>query len=391
MPYVWYNVIVDRTIRVLLKPSPEQAEALHETMTQFTESFNAVCHVGWQQHEGNAYTLHRLTYRSCKDAQPHLVSDLHVQARQKAAEALKSAMTRERKGLGARGPQSVLCPPRYNLHTFRLDWKRGIINLATTRGRVKMGFSLPSYANYAVGCPTATADLIYRKGRFYLHVVVRLPNVTFSPNGKAIGVDLGVTHPAVTSDNRFHGKRRWKEVTNSIFRLRRDLQANGSKSARRHLRCLAGREQRFRRDCDHVLSASILRGIEPGTTIVVENLTNIRSRVKTRRGEAKRRLHSWSFAQLKGFLEYKAEALACQVVAVDPRHTSQRCNRCGYTYRGNRRSQSEFLCRKCGFHLNADLQASRNIRDKFLVGWSTSPSDALLSTSVSSHPPSGAE
>jgi len=381
---VWYNADVDRTIRIRLKPSEEQAEALLETIRQFTESFNSVCRVGWEKREGNAYTLHRLTYRNCKTSSPKLVSDLHIQARQKAAEAVKSAITREKKGLKARCPQSLLCPPRFNLHTFHVNWENGIVNLSSTRGRVKVAFTLPGYAQYAVGCPTATADLIYRKGRVFLHVVINLPDVAFTSNGQAIGVDLGVTRPAVTSDNRFHGDRHMKEVVRRIFRLKRALQANGSKSARRHLRSLAGREQRFRRDCDHVLSASILKGIEPGTTVVTENLTNIRTRCKARRGEAKRRLHSWSFAQLKGFLEYKAEALGCQVVAVDPRHTSQRCNRCGYTYRGNRRSQSEFLCRKCGFHLNADLQASRNIRDKYLVGWSTSPSDAPSSTGVSS-------
>jgi putative transposase len=214
--------------------------------------------------------------------------------------------------------------------------------------------------------------------------VVNIPDVEFVSNGKAIGVDLGVTRPAVTSDNRFHGNRHMAEVTKRNLRLKRALQAKGTKSAKRHLRSLASREQRFRQDCDHVISASILHGIETGTTIVVENLTNIRTRCKASRGEAKRRLHSWSFARLKSFLEYKAEAIGCQVVAVDPRHTSQRCNRCGYTYRGNRRSQSEFFCRKCGFQLNADLQASRNIRDKYLVGWSISPSDALPSTSVSS-------
>ncbi len=376
---------VDRAIRVLLKPTKEQADALHETMMQFTESFNAVCRTGWEQHNGNAYTLHRLTYRDCKIALPNLVSDLHIQARQKAAEAVKSAIAREKSGLRTGCPQSTLCPPRYNLHTFTLDWKKGIVNLATTQGRVKVVFTLPKYARYAVGCPTATADLIYRKDRFYLHVVISLPDIEFVPNGKAIGVDLGVTRPAVSSDNRFHGDKHMKEVIKQIFRLRRDLQAKGTKSAKRQLRSLAGREQRFRRDCDHVISSSIVRDIDAGTTIVLENLTNIRNRVKVYHGEASRRLHSWSFAQLRGFLEYKAEALGCQVVAVDPRKTSQRCNRCGYIYRGNRKSQSEFLCRKCGFHLNADLQASRNIRDKYLVGWGISPSDALLSTSVSSH------
>jgi hypothetical protein len=37
-------------------------------------------------------------------------------------------------------------------------------------------------------------------------------------------------------------------------------------------------------------------------------------------------------------------------------------------------------------HLNADLQASRNIRDKYLVGWSISPFDVPSSTGVVSHP-----
>jgi putative transposase len=190
-----------------------------------------------------------------------------------------------------------------------------------------------------------------------------------------------VTRPAVTSDGRLHGKKRWREVSKRRFRLKRKLQSNGSKSAKKHLRRLAGREQRFRRDCDHVLSKSILTGIAAGTTVVVENLTNIRARVKATRGEAKRRLHSWSFAQLRSFLDYKAEAIGARVVGVDPRHTSQRCAACGHVCRGNRPSQSRFVCRSCGHRANADRNAALNIRDKHLVGWS-SPSDAARSEAV---------
>jgi len=197
----------------------------------------------------------------------------------------------------------------------------------------------------------------------------------------------------VTSDNRFHGKRKWREIEKRRFRLRRKLQAKGTKSARRRLRLLAGRSMRFRRDCDHVLSRSILANVlkdfGPGMTIVVENLTNIRTRVKASRGDAKRRLHIWSFAQLRSFLEYKAEALGCRVVGIDPRHTSQRCNACGFTSRSSRRSQSEFCCRSCGHRHNADLNASKNIRDKHLVGWVSDPSDRLPSESLSSQPADG--
>jgi len=374
---------MDRTLRLPLNPTTEQTECLLETMRQFTQSLNLVCAEGWRLKEGNAYTLHKLTYRDCKALCPKLVSDLHVQARQKAAEAVKSALTLARKGKKVNRPQSTLCPPRYNVNSFSLDWQKGLANLATVAGRQKVTFAISAYALALIGSRVATADLVYRKGRFALHVVLKLDDVAFSDSGQALGVDLGVTRPAVTSDGRLHGKRRWREVSKRRFRLKRKLQSNGSKSAKCHLRRLAGREQRFRRDCDHILSKSILDGITAGTTVVVENLTNIRARVKATRGEAKRRLHSWSFAQLRSFLGYKAEALGCRVAGIDPRHTSQRCAACGHIYRGNRPSQSRFVCRSCGHRANADINAARSIRDKHLVGWS-SPSDAALSEAVSS-------
>ncbi len=374
---------MDRTLRLPLEPTTEQAEILLETMRQFTQSFNLVCAEGWRLREGNAYTLHRLTYRDCKALCSALVSDLHVQARQKAAEAVKSAISLGKKGRKVGCPLSTLCPPRYNCNSFSVDWQKGLANLATTAGRQKIAFTVPAYALPLMGNRAATADLVYRQGRFTLHVVLKLDDIEFVDNGQALGVDLGVCRPAVTSDNRFHGKKCWREVSKRRFRLKRKLQSNGSKSAKKHLRRLAGREQRFRRDCDHVLSKSILYGITAGTTVVVENLTNIRQRVKATRRDAKRRLHSWSFLQLKTFLEYKAETVGCHVVGVDPRHTSQRCAACGYIYRGNRPSQSRFVCRSCNHRANADRNAALNIRDKHLVGWS-SPSGAAPSEAVSS-------
>ena len=255
------------------------------------------------------------------------------------------------------------------------------MRLSTTQGKQTIAFYLPPYAAYAVGGHCATADLICKRGKWYLHVVVVVDAVPFADNGQALGVDLGVTRPAVSSDSRVHGKKHWREVEKRTFRLRRTLQSNGSKSAKRHLRRLAGRTRRFRQDCDHVLSKSLLQGVEPGTTLVIENLTDLRKRVKAKRGEHKRRLHSWSFAQLRSFLTYKAEAKGCRVIGIDPRHTSQRCNKCGHISRGNRPSQSRFICRVCGHRRNADFNASENVRDKHLVGWS-SPSGALPSTRV---------
>ena len=210
-----------------------------------------------------------------------------------------------------------------------------------------------------------------------------------APPDEVVGVDLGLNRPAVTSKRHFLGGRHWKEVDRRRFRLRRKLQSKGTKSAKRHLGKVSGRSLRFHRDCDHVLSKRIVQNATPGATIVIENLTHIGSTSKIgghkgKKLETKRRLHRWSFAQFHSFLAYKAQERGMQVVKIDPRHTSQTCSQCGQQHRSNRRSQSLFKCRECGYTLNADLNASYNIRNKHLASLGTpfasgSPSSALSS------------
>ncbi len=48
------------------------------------------------------------------------------------------------------------------------------------------------------------------------------------------------------------------------------------------------------------------------------------------------------------------------MVLVSPRYTSQMCSRCSHTEKANRKG-AWFKCGRCGFQLNADLNASRNI------------------------------
>lgn len=356
---------MNRTVRVILKPTPEQAEALAETTRQFTGAFNLVCAHGWRERCKNGVTLHHVTYREARGAFKGLVSDLHIQARVKATEAVKSALALANKGRKVGCPASERCPPRYNTHTMAVDWPARTVRLSTVAGRQAISFHLPSYAARFDGAAVATADLIHRDGAWRLHIVVDLPPPAVEPTGHVIGVDLGLARPAVTSDADFLGERRWRGIEDRYFRHRRALQKAGTKSAKRRLRQIRGRQRRFRRDCDHVLSKRIVAAARPGDVIAMENLTDIRSRAKTRKGGPRRRLHGWSFAQLRSFTEYKAEERGCTVVGVDPRHTSQTCVCCGHIARNNRRSQALFKCRACGFTLNADLIGARNIAAKY--------------------------
>lgn len=369
---------VRRTIRVALRPSPEQVAILSDTLTEFTSAFNQAVEIGWRGGIKNATKLHYASYYAVKRAHPALVSDHINQARIKGAEALRSAFLLKAKGRTVSCPISRACPPRLNQHTIKIDWAKRTTRMSTSGGRQAIPFEVPTYAEkYATG-DVDTADLVCRNGRWFLHITVTLPNPQAEPTGEALGVDLGLVHPAVTSGNRFLGKRHWREVEKRCFRLKRRLQAKGTKSAKRHLRHMRGKQRRFRRDCDHVLSKRIAQSVKPGSVIAIENLVDIRKRAKTRRNtEQSRRLHGWSFSQLRRFIEYKAEEWGCTVAGVDPRHTSQTCSRCGHQARNNRRSQGLFKCRECGFTLNADLNAARNIAAKYLVGVANGGSGGL--------------
>lgn len=182
---------------------------------------------------------------------------------------------------------------------------------------------------------------------------------------EAIGIDLGIVNPATDNRGNFYGSKHWKNIEDNIFQLRRRLQKKGTKSAKRHLKKMSGRQRRFRKDCDHVLAKRIVESVKSGATIVFEDLTNIRGTTKVRK-QQKRRLHSWSFAQLQAFAEYKALAKGVKIEFLDPRYTSQKCSVCGHISRSNRKTQSAFKCTKCDHESNADINAATNIRNDYL-------------------------
>ena len=97
-------------------------------------------------------------------------------------------------------------------------------SLATTNGRLELPFTVPQHLVQYVGYKTCSADLMYRKGRFALHVVVSIPTSASVLNETVIGIDLGLARPAVTSERRFLGEMRWQEQERRIFRIKRKLQ-----------------------------------------------------------------------------------------------------------------------------------------------------------------------
>ena len=133
-------------------------------------------------------------------------------------------------------------------------------------------------------------------------------------------------------------------------RLKAKLQSKGTLSAKRLLKKISGKEQRFMKYWNHVISKEIIKGCETGDTIILENLKGIR---KTNQGKTMNYwISNWSFHQLQNFIEYKATHKGIEVVRVKPNFTSQICHRCG---RLGSRLKGCFCCNHCGFLCIRDL------------------------------------
>jgi IS605 OrfB family transposase len=171
-----------------------------------------------------------------------------------------------------------------------------------------------------------------------------------------LGIDRGITNIITCSDNTFVNSKHLRKVKGNYQYLKSRLQSVGTRSAKRHLRKISGRERRFTLDLNHRLAKEVVS--KPYHVFVVEKLDI--KRLKQNGIKFNKKLANWSFDQFLKLLKYKSENLGKIVIEVDPRYTSQQCSKCGFISRGNRH-QSRFLCRQCGFELNADLNAARNI------------------------------
>jgi len=349
-----------RTIKLQLECSPD---TLKQTVELYTKAFNAVCSAGWEDKDCNGVSLHHKTYQAVRE---YLPAQLAVSSRMKATEALKSVIGRGASKHKTSCPLSRTMAVRYDARSYSAALDKGEVSILTVTGRKRFKVTVPEYFKRYLTWKRTTADLFLRKSGVFLHIVFEKEIADPVLTGNAVGIDRGINQIAVTSENKFYSGHACKEITGKYRALRKRLQTCGSASAKRHLKRLSAKENRYRADVNHCVSRSIVDQIPTGTVIVLEDLDSIRQTVRLRRKQ-RTLLHNWSFYQLQQFLIYKSAEKGIAVEFVDSRYTSQKCSVCGYISRANRTSQSSFQCKECGFAINADLNASRNIKQNYLT------------------------
>lgn len=205
-----------------------------------------------------------------------------------------------------------------------------------------------------------------------------------NPN-KILGLDLGIVNTATMiaydSDLDKYDYFSWKtnvidgseliKFRQKYYNLRREMSiaskyvgegriGHGYKTKMKPVDKVRDKVANFADTINHKYSKYIVDfAVKNGCgTIQMEDLTGATANTN------EKFLKDWSYYDLQNKIMYKAKEQGIEVIKVNPRYTSKRCNKCGNIHEDNRdckNNQAKFKCVVCGHEDNADINAAKNI------------------------------
>lgn len=351
-----YNTPITQPLSVSCKLEVPQMlrPQFERTFEEFANACNQILAVAKTENCWNTTKLHHLTYYPVKSS-TGLKANHVCQAIRRVIDNSKA--TRKIKKFR---PTSVSLDARTFVF-YEDDWKVGITLIS---GRVDFKLSIGNYQRALLKGQTLTSAVLVRRndGSYYVNIAVELPTQPTGKTPKVIGVDLGRRDIATTSTNRAWNGSQLQGVRDRYSRVRSNVQSKRTRSSRKLLRRLSGRERRFQSWVNHNISKELVTEAKNlGAALAFEDLTNIRKSLneKPRNKTERRRSNNWAFYQLRLFTQYKAAIACVPTVFVPAAYTSKTCSRC---HAIGDRNGKKFSCKRCGLeYIDSDLNAALNI------------------------------
>ncbi len=264
--------------RTISLPTDLDPQRFLPLMKRCAAVFNA--HVDWamENHTYSKKRAHHALYAPLREAYPDIPTGLIQTVRDTALEAVKATKFAR---VPRKKPTSAL---RYDKRTLTLKGNK--TTLSCIGERVKTVLNIPDY--FRAICDTwtfksATVNYKRHKRQIWIHLIFEHPNPDLQSEQDTQGIDLGLRHLAVTtSDGDMHSNAKVRSVQRKYLHNRRTLQAKGTRSAKRRLRAMSGREIWFSRDVTHIVT-KILAQQADVTTFVLEDLAGIRNKWRGRK------------------------------------------------------------------------------------------------------------
>ncbi len=184
-----------------------------------------------------------------------------------------------------------------------------------------------------------------------------------SSEGKAIGIDVGLTHFAITSDGTKHGNPKYyRKHEKRLARKQKQLSrkhkgSNNRNKARVKVAKVHAKIVRCREDFLHKLSRKL---VDKNQVIVVENLA-VRNMVKNHK--LAKSISDAGWGQFCTMLKYKSEWEGKVYIEVDRFFPSSKtCSNCLNRVDNLSLDIRSWQCPKCGESHDRDINAAKNIR-----------------------------
>lgn len=371
------------TAKVQIYVPKEDKQILEDTLSAYTEACNFVSEYISKTNILSQSALNKDLYYTIREK-----FNLKAQMTQSV---LKTVIAKYKTILTNQGEwiKPVFKKPQYDL-VWNRDYSitENMFSVNTISGRIKLNYAkkyMSEYFNkskYSFG----TAKLVQRQDKYFLHIPVtfELPDIPLSNICNVVGIDRGINFVVATYDSNhkstFVNGKKIKQKRAHYSNLRKELQKRQTPSARRRLKSIGQRENRWMQDVNHCVSKALVKNNPEHTLFVLEDLTGIRNVTEKAKTKYRYISVSWSFYDLEQKLKYKAIKNKSTVINVDPKYTSQCCPICGHTEKSNRNKKKHlFCCKNCGYSSNDDRIGAMNLYRKGIEYLEAQANDTVAS------------
>lgn len=220
----------------------------------------------------------------------------------------------------------------------------GWVTLASLGYKTKLTVPFKKHKHFNKMIQSGTLKNCVRLSENQLTLMFDTPEPVVKTNGQTIGLDVGQKTALSCSNGQTIGTDKHGHTYQTIC----DKLARKTKDSKAFNRTVTHRTNYINWSINQLNL----------TNVKQVNIENIKNLYKGRR--MSRRMKHWNYRELFDKLESKLFDAGVQIEKRNPTYTSQRCSKCGWTRKSNRKLK-EFKCTKCGYTHDADLNASTNL------------------------------
>lgn len=353
------------TAKIQISTTGTDKVLLDETMSVYRDACNYVSQYVFLTHDLKQLSLNKVLYFTLREK--------FGLKSQMAQSVFKTVIARYKTILEN---QNVWIKPSFKKPQYDLVWNRdysltqNCFSVNTLNSRVKLPYfakGMSKYFDHAI-YKFGTAKLVNKHGKYFLHIPVTYSaeESQISDICNVVGIDRGINFVVVTYDSKhksdFVSGKAIKQKRANYSKLRKELQMRQTPSARRRIKAIGQRENRWMQDINHQVSKALVESNPKHTLFVFEDLTGIRNATECIKAKDRYVSVSWSFYDLEQKLIYKAKQNQSTVIKVNPAYTSQTCPCCGHIEKSNRNKRLHlFACKNCGYKSNDDRIGAMNL------------------------------